>query len=137
MWLNLVEKSIIVKSIFKDEEVSLDEIQLYAMAIDCHNGWTLGIGFDIPQYPLFPPVKWQKEQYNTIRIGLNFLENEILFFQNSDFTLQTGNLVIEEEEEIYKKVTFVSSKSKLPIFIFRCRWIFVDGISAYTRGEEE
>ena len=136
MWLNLVEKSITVKSIFKNDEVTLDEIRLYYMGILVHNGWTLGIGFDVKQYPSSPPIKWQKDKCNTIRIGLDLLDNEILFFQNSDFSLEKGDLVIEEDG-IFKKVTFIASKSRLPVFICRCRWILVSGISAFINEEGE
>ena len=130
MWLELVEKSITVSSIFKQDEVTLDEIRLNAITISVHNGWTFGIGFDVKQYPSSPPIKWQKANYNTVSIGLDFLENEILFFQNSNFALEKGELFIEKEG-LFKKVRFIASESKDTIFILRCRWIFVNGIAAY------
>ena len=136
MWLNLVEKSITVKSIFKDETVSLDSIVLNRIEIRCDSGWNTLVGFYLSQYPSNPPEKWKKQQYDTVRLGLSFSENEILYFQNSNFTLSKGNLTITEEG-VYKKIIFAEPENNLPIFIFRCKWIFVSSISACLHEEEE
>lgn len=129
MWLNLVEQAETVKNIFKKDVVTLNNIKINRIEIDCLNGWNFKIYFDLNQYPSDPPLKWISNENNTVQIGLNLIENEIINFQNIDFSLICGSISISEEDNY--KLLFFSTKENLTVFSLRCKWIYIDSLIGY------
>lgn len=134
MWSNLVEEAIILKNIFKNDIVTLDNVKIRKIEIDCLNGWSFKIHFDLSQFPSHPPLKWVENDYNTAKMSLNLLENEILSFQNTDFSLSVGNMYITEFNN-YKQVIFKNQNNNT-IFNLKCKWIYIESLTGYNDGEK-
>ncbi len=134
MWLNLVEQAKTLESIFKNDIVTLENIKIRRIEIDCLNGWIFKIYIDLNQYPSNPPLKWTKNKNNTVQIGLNFIENEIINFQNIDFSLSSGNINITEEGN-YKQIIFTNNE-KYTVFTLKCKWIFINSVVGYNSDIE-
>jgi Immunity protein 50 len=132
MWLDLVEQSVIVTSIFKDEDVSLKNVKIVKIEIDCLNGWDFRIWLDLNDFPINVPPKWQKSNYNVVQLSLRFLENEIIKFENSNLNNVQGEIEIYEEKG-FKKVFFKNTDFDI-IFELKCKWIYINHISAYTNS---
>lgn len=134
MWLNLVEQAVTIKNIFKKDTVTLNNIKINRIEIDCLNGWNFKIYFDLNQYPSEPPLKWIENENNTVQIGLNLVENEIINFQNIDFSLSYGNITITEDGN-YKQLVFTNNQNHI-IFNLKCKWIYIDSLIGYKADLE-
>ena len=129
MWLKSVEQAKILKSIFKNDTVTLDNIKIRRIEIDCLNGWNFKIYLDLNQYPSEPPLKWTESGNNTVQIGLNLIENEIIDFQNTDFSLSSGNIYITEFGSS-KQLVFKNNENHT-VFKLKCKWIYIDSLVGY------
>jgi Immunity protein 50 len=131
MDVNLFQQSEIIKSIFNNDVLSFEAIELSKIEIDCNNGWYFKAYFNLKSFPSNPPVKWQIKKFNKAHIGLGFIENEIISFQNSELTPIEGELKIIDLVD-YKKIIFIEKDESI-IFELKCKWISVISLTGYCQ----
>ena len=134
MWTDLVIDSTILKSIFTNEEVSLDKVVLHKIDIDCINGWYFKIEVDLSIFPSQPPIKWFQRKYNTARISFGFIESQIECLRNSEVEIITGNLSFDAIGDKSLVVVFTSEKNNEIIFQLRCKWINIISLTGYINS---
>ncbi len=143
MWIDLLLDNRALKSIYHNEEISLDNVNLISVEIrnlvseeiETTAEMNLLINFDLNQYPQNPPLKWVNRNNNTVNLTLCILENEVISFQRQKLSAVRGNLKIDPIGD-HKLVTFSDSDSKNPTLEIKCRWIYLYGMRAYHKEPE-
>lgn len=66
---NELDTNIFFEKIFT-QPVEIGEITIFSLQID-NDRPSLGIGFDIPEFPDSLPEKWKNKGYNVCRLGID------------------------------------------------------------------
>lgn len=130
MWLNHVQKAVIVKSVFLDNIPSLNNIELNTLKIEMGGDLGINLNFDLPELPLKMPEKWIKSGVNTVQLNLLLLGAEILLFKLTN-TTKTGNFFINEECGCK---LFVYKNDDGEILKIKTKWIYIQSILGYKKG---
>lgn len=72
MWINLLEKSIFIKQLYKDRAPSLENIILKKLTLD-YNGPSAFLELELEDLPDNPPIKWQRN-FNRIHLILELID---------------------------------------------------------------
>ena len=130
MWIEHVLNPKTITSIYSDEPPSLEQIQLYELAITCGGDLQCKLFFTLKEFPADAPVKWVQQKYNTVQISLNLIQTELI-----QCAIPSGNgigdLAIIHDGTRFQ-ITF-STQPKGIVFQAMATWIHVDNISAYQR----
>lgn len=65
---NELDRNIFFEKLFS-KPVEIGRIALFSLRIE-NDQPSLGLGFDIPDFPDRLPIKWQYKEYNTCRMGI-------------------------------------------------------------------
>lgn len=66
---NELDRNIFFEKLFSNP-VKIGKIALFSLQIE-NDQPSLGLGFDIPEFPDTLPTKWQDKGYNTCRMGID------------------------------------------------------------------
>lgn len=66
---NELDQNIFFEKLFS-KPVEIGKIALFSLQIE-NDRPSLGLGFDIPDFPDILPPKWQDKGYNTCRMGID------------------------------------------------------------------
>ena len=121
---NELEQSIFFTTIFSNL-INTGAINLFSLQIE-NDRPSLGIGFDIPQFPDKSPEKWKSKGYNMCRIGLECSGISDLLIKN----IPTSEILNVEIEEFQGDFQF-SATSATSLIQFKARHIYLDGPNVY------
>jgi hypothetical protein len=121
---NELEQSIFFNKVFSNL-INIGTINLFSLQIE-NDRPSLGIGFDIPQFPDKLPEKWKSKGYNMCRIGLECSGISDLLIKNIP-TSEILNVEIEESQEYFQ----FSATSETSLIQFKARHIFLNGPNVY------
>jgi len=121
---NELEQSIFFTTIFSNL-INTGAINLFSLQIE-NDRPSLGIGFDIPQFPDKLPEKWKSKGYNMCRIGLECSGISDLLIKN----IPTSEILNVEIEEFQGDFQF-SATSATSLIQFKARHIYLDGPNVY------
>ena len=121
---NELEQSIFFTTIFSNL-INTGAINLFSLQIE-NDRPSLGIGFDIPQFPDKLPEKWKSKGYNMCRIGLECSGISDLLIKN----IPTSEILNIEIEEFQGDFQF-SATSATSLIQFKARHIYLDGPNVY------
>lgn len=126
---NDLEGTIFFNKLFS-QPIEIREIYIHSLTIE-NDQPSLGIGFDIPDFPDSLPPKLQDKGYNTCRIGLTC---------HGISNLQIINL--PRREIFIAKITrknehyLFNAKSENTSIEFKAKWLSMDGPSVYINCPE-
>ena len=121
---NELEQSIFFNKVFSNL-INIGTINLFSLQIE-NDRPSLGIGFDIPQFPDKLPEKWKSKGYNMCRIGLECSEISDLLIKNIP-TSEILKVEIEESQEYFQ----FSATSETSLIQFKARHILLNGPNVY------
>ena len=123
-WTNIIQKNESIKAIFGEYTPSLEQARLMGAELDIDRDFAR-IRVDIRDYPLKPPVKWQKEKCNQVQIELT--ADCIEQFSIEGYSSKPiGAIVIERRDEF---ISFKTVDSEMKISIL-CGYLTLSKISA-------
>ena len=127
MWMNLLESSQALKSIFNDEPV-LKDVILHEVSFR-DNGASLFLKIDLNEYPKKQPKKWEISKFNTVQLTLEFWEIDKLIMENWETTNLVNIQLLLVDEKINLSINgSISLKCNADIFS-------IGKISAYQNSE--
>lgn len=127
---NELDKNIFFEKIFS-HPVEIGEINLFSLQID-NDRPSLGIGFDIPEFPDILPEKWKNKGYNVCRFGVDC-------YGVSDLKI----LNIPNREKFYLKIKkkddqlCFQATNKNSLVKFNAKSISICDPNVYMRGNDE
>lgn len=121
---NELEQSIFFNKVFSNL-INIGAINLFSLQIE-NDRPSLGIGFDIPQFPDKLPEKWKSKGYNMCRIGLECSGISDLLIKN----IPTSEILNVETEESQGYLQF-SATSESSLIQFKARHICLNGPNVY------
>lgn len=127
-WLNLVQNPEPIKNIYSNTPL-LTGVRIKSLELR-QDGPLLIMRIDLPEYPSNPPIKWEKEGFDTVSLDLEFIEISDLRIENwlkdnvTDIIIKgTKDALSVETENGNVIVTFTASS------------LFIMKTSAYKNGE--
>ncbi|WP_394332389.1 Imm50 family immunity protein [Hymenobacter swuensis] len=128
MWIEHVLNPKTITSIYPTEPLSLEQIQLFEVAIVCGDDLQCKLHFDLKDFPADAPIKWVQRKCNTVQMSLNLSQTEL-----NRCAIPSGN-GIGDLSIIYDgtrfQVTFTTQPQGI-VFQATATWIHVDNISGY------
>lgn len=126
---NEIEKNIFFEKIFS-QPVEIGEISLLSLQID-NDRPTLGIGFDIPDFPDVLPEKWKNKGYNVCRLGINCYEiNNLKIFNIPNRDTFAVEITKKDDQLHFKAI------SKHSLIEFDSQDISLCNPNVYIRGHD-
>jgi hypothetical protein len=132
MWTQKVLNPQLIKSLFGDENLSLERIEMHEIKLIVGVDLLCVMSFDLEHYLQKPPVKWIQKGFNTVQMQLSFI-NSTVDFINLGGSSQTGALLIDDNGPGFIASYLSGDSSRLSI---GCNWIHVDKIEGYCRYNE-
>ena len=130
MWTEHILNPQIVRSIFKEEIPSLNQIWLHRMSLEFGSDPTCNLGFDLNQFPNPAPAKWLQREFNTVQLNLRLINaNLTMSIQGG---AMTGNLKINFINKQFE-IEFKNTDGRV-CFDGTAQWIDVVSISAYQNA---
>lgn len=127
---NELDTNIFFEKIFT-QPVEIGEITIFSLQID-NDRPSLGIGFDIPDFPDSLPEKWKNKGYNVCRLGIDCYGISDLKILNIPIR-DTFFLKITKEDE----QTFFHATNKNSLIEFKAQSISICNPNVYIRGNDE
>ena len=127
---NELDKNIFFEKIFS-QPVEIGEITLFSLQID-NDRPSLGIGFDIPDFPDILPEKWKNKGYNVCRLGVDchgISDLKILNIPGRD------NFYVKVKKEKGQLCFYAANKNSL--IEFKAKSISICDPNVYIRGNDE
>ncbi|NWD26303.1 hypothetical protein HX864_23755 [Pseudomonas yamanorum] len=127
---NELDESIFFCKLFS-HPIEIGRISLFSLQIE-NDQPSLGLGFDIPEFPDNLPEKWQNKGFNTCRLGLTCSNISDLKITNIP-TKEIFSATIAEENGI---LIFQAAAKKSSIE-FKAQFISLNGPSVYINDPED
>jgi hypothetical protein len=130
MWIEHILHPQIVRSIFKDEIPSLNQIWLHRMSLEFGSDPTCSLGFDLNQFPNPAPAKWLQREFNTVQISLRLIN------ANLTMSIQGGAMIGDLKLNYMNQqfeIEFKNTDGKV-CFNGTAQWIDVVSINAYQNS---
>lgn len=127
---NELDTNIFFEKIFT-QPVEIGEITIFSLQID-NDRPSLGIGFDIPDFPDSLPEKWKNKGYNVCRLGIDCYGISDLKILNIPIR-DTFFLKITKEDE----QTLFHATNKHSLIEFKAQSISICNPNVYIRGNDE
>lgn len=127
---NEVDKNIFFEKLFT-RPIEIGEISLFSLQID-NDRPSLGIGFDIPDFPDTLPEKWKNKGYNVCRLGVDCYGISDLEIRNMP-TRDTFFLKITKEDD----QLFFQAVNKKSLLKFKAQSISICDPNVYIKGKDE
>lgn len=127
---NELDESIFFGKLFS-HPIEIGRISLFSLQIE-NDQSSLGLGFDIPEFPDNLPGKWQNKGFNTCRLGLTCSNVSDLKITNIP-TKEIFSVTIAKENGLF----IFQTASKKPLIEFKAQFISLCGPSVYINGQED
>jgi len=127
-WLNLVQNPESIKNIYSSPPL-LKGVRIKSIELR-QDGPLLFMRLDLPEYPSKPPIKWEKEGFNTVSLELEFIEISGLRIENW-LNDNVADIVIKGT----KDALCVETVNGNVIVSFSASSLFLMKTSAYMNGE--
>lgn len=116
---------------FFSQPVEIVKITLFSLQID-NDRPSLGLGFDIPEFPDILPGKWKNKGYNVCRIGVDCHDASCLKILNiPDRNSFYVRITKEDGQFCFKAV------NKNSLIEFQAQSISICDPNVYIRGNDE
>lgn len=132
MWIEHLENSKTITSIYSTEPPSLEQVELYEVSIVCGGDLQCKLRFDLKDFPADVPIKWVQRQCNTVQLSLNLIQTELIQCAIPSGS-GIGDMSIIHDGARFQ-ITF-STQSQGVVFQAMATWIHVDNISAYQKEQ--
>ncbi|NVZ68367.1 Imm50 family immunity protein [Pseudomonas costantinii] len=126
---NDLDGSIFFKKVFS-QPIEIGKIYIHSLGIE-NDQPSLGIGFDIPDFPDVLPEKWKNKGYNTCRIALRCDEISNLKIVNLPHR-EVFSIKLEQEDTYF----LFTAKSKNASIEFKAKWLTMEGPTVYINCPE-
>lgn len=130
MWQEKVLNPQIIKSLFKEDNLSLERIKMSDIQFVVGGTLICKVNYDLENYLRNPPTKWVAKGYNTVQVQLSFIESTVRIAELSGSTA-SGTLAIECVETGFE-VNYLNHENSDRLTM-PCNWIHVDKIEGYTQ----
>lgn len=127
-WLDLVDNGRGVLAVFGGETPELRSIVVHGLRVH-RDGPTVGIVFDLPDYPSSPPAKWVAQGFTTVQLTLSCFGAEEIRLTGWG-TDVVGDLTLERVGDR----TGVALNSPAATLTLTALVVDVQKISAYQQG---
>lgn len=121
---NELDNNIFFNKIFS-AHINIGEISLFSLQIN-NDQPTLGLGFDISEFPDNLPEKWKNKGYNTCRIGLDCSDIWDLNIKNIP-TKEKLLIKIKKTKDFFE----FHAVSKNALITFKTKYLSLCGPSVY------
>lgn len=127
---NELDESVFLGKVFS-HSVEISKIALFSLQIE-NDQPSVGLGFDIPEFPDNLPEKWKNKGFNTCRIGLTCSNISDLKINNIP-TKEIFSVTIAEENGLL----IFQATTKNSLIEFKAKFISLSGPSVYINGPED
>lgn len=127
---NEVDQNIFFEKLFS-HPVEIGKIALFSLQIE-NDRPSLGIGFDIPEFPDKLPNKWENKGYNTCRMGIDCHGIRDLKIENIPVREVFTVSITKENGQFY----FVAA-NKNSLIEFRAEYISLCDPNVYLNGPDD
>lgn len=127
---NELDGSIFFSKLFSSP-VEIGKIALFSITIE-NDQPSIGMGFDIPEFPDDLPEKWRNKGYNTCRLGLTFNDIHNLKILNIP-AYEVFTARIKKNSGHYKFEAISDSAS----ITFDANFILLKGPTVYINGPDD
>ncbi|HVX46990.1 MAG TPA: Imm50 family immunity protein [Mycobacteriales bacterium] len=124
-WLDCIDDPRAIRAVFGDHTPPLQGITLHSVKVDLQL-FSVELDFDLPEFPIDPPVKWRK--FNTVALRLRLYELSDLHIDGLP-AHDVTDVLIEPDGEHFRTTVRSSGLSAS----VRSRWIDIGKMSAYQR----
>jgi hypothetical protein len=127
---NDVDQNIFFEKIFS-EPVEIGRIALFSLQIE-NDRPSVGLGFDIPDFPDRLPRKWEDKGYNTCRMGIDCHGIQDLKIQNIPVREVFFVKISKKNNQFYFQAT-----NKNALIEFKAKFISLVDPNVYINGPDD
>lgn len=127
---NDLDQNIFFEKIFS-EPVEIGRIALFSLQIE-NDRPSVGLGFDIPDFPDRLPIKWEDKGYNTCRMGIDCHGIQDLKIQNIPVREVFFVKISKKNNQFYFQAT-----NKNALIEFKAKFISLVDPNVYINGPDD
>jgi hypothetical protein len=127
---NDLDQNIFFEKIFS-RPVEIGQIALFSMQIE-NDRPSVGLGFDIPEFPDTLPKKWEGKGYNTCRMGIDCHGIQDLSIKNIPVQEVFFVKITKENNQFYFQAT-----NKNALIEFKAKLITLVDPNVYINGPDD
>ncbi|ROM51096.1 Imm50 family immunity protein [Pseudomonas rhodesiae] len=127
---NDLDRNIFLEKIFS-KPVEIGQIALFSMQIE-NDRPSVGLGFDIPEFPDTLPKKWEGKGYNTCRMGIDCHGIQDLSIKNIPVREVFFVKITKENNQFYFQAT-----NKNALIEFKAKFITLVAPNVYINGPDD
>ncbi|TFY92032.1 hypothetical protein DYL59_02785 [Pseudomonas kairouanensis] len=127
---NELEQNIFFEKLFS-QPIAIGKIALFSLQIE-NDRPSLGIGFDIPDFPDFLPKKWEGKGYNTCRMGIDCHGIRDLKIQNIPVREVFSVSITKENDQFC-----FQAKNSNALIEFKAKFISLCDPNVYINGPDD
>ncbi|WP_369810634.1 Imm50 family immunity protein [Hymenobacter cheonanensis] len=131
MWQEKVMNPQLIKSLFKDDYLSLERIKVSDIRFVIRGTLICILNYDLENYLTSPPAKWVAKGYNTVQMQLSLIQATVSIAELSGSSA-AGTLSIECVEDGFD-VAYVNHENDNKL-VLHCSWIHVDKVEGYAQS---
>jgi len=131
MWKEKVINPQIIKSLFKDEDLSLERISMGDIQFVIGGALTCRMSYELENYLKNPPAKWVAKGCNTVQMQLAFIQATVRIAALSGSNAP-GTLSIQVVETGFE-VDYLNHENNDRLSL-HCSWIHVDKVEGYMQS---
>jgi hypothetical protein len=125
-WLDCIQDVRALRAVYGDHVPALDGVRMAHIAVDW-DGRCVRVGFDLPEFPAVPPVKWR--EFTTVHVTLALYEVTDVRVDGLPVGEIADLALVRQDSAIALSL----SGTGLDVAI-RCGSVFLQKISAYQQG---
>ena len=127
---NDLDRNIFLEKIFS-KPIEICQIALFSMQIE-NDRPSVGLGFDIPEFPDTLPKKWEGKGYNTCRMGIDCHGIQDLSIKNIPLREVFFVKITKENNQLYFQAT-----NKNALIEFKAKFITLVDPNIYINGPDD
>lgn len=131
MWQEKVINPQIIRSLFKDEDLSLERIVMGGIQFITGGTLICIMSYDLEKYLENPPAKWIARGCNTVQMQLSFIQSTVRRAELSGSNA-LGTLSIQVVETGFE-VNYLNHENNDRLSL-HCSWIHVDRVECYMQS---
>lgn len=130
-WIDVLDDKHFLRALFPDADPRLEGVRLHEIGLH-QDGPAISLRFDLNEYPLQAPAKWQLTRANTVQVRL--VGEGIMDLAISGWTLNNvGKLLIEPSDRGIR-LEFAGGGCRITATVTRVR---VVKVSAYLNDDRD
>jgi hypothetical protein len=127
---NELDRKIFFEKLFS-KPVEIEKIALFSLQIE-NDRPSLGLGFDIPDFPDILPTKWEDKGYNTCRMGIDCHGIRDLQIQNLPIREVFFVNITRDNDQFHFQATSKNASIK-----FKAKYISLCDPNVYINGPDD